>query len=207
MCHFIPVHYLGIAFFGNVEGQNTTKILVFDYLFAFFNSTNRGKSTSCLYLIIIILCVSHTNVNWGFSAGVSVTARQLDSSWLFLKFWPILTMLYFWSLHSFSYFYVHQLMYQSFGDCTKCTNYSRYHRHFHVPQFFNSLARLKYVSFISLSFIFNLSSAGKFSFLLLTVIRSSRLSDIIWFASISKFQRGFYVSFSRMYYYIPCVRF
>ena len=31
MCHFLPVHHLGIAFLGRVEGQNIT--MVIDVLF------------------------------------------------------------------------------------------------------------------------------------------------------------------------------
>ena len=40
------------------------------------------------------------------------------------------------SLHPFCYFQVLQSLYQSFGDCTKNTNYNWYNRHFHVLQFF-----------------------------------------------------------------------
>ena len=36
-------------------------------------------------------------------------------------------------LNSSSSFQVLQSLYQSFGDCTECTNYIWYHRHFHVP--------------------------------------------------------------------------
>ena len=69
-------------------------------------------------------------------------------------------------LHPSRYFQVPQSLYQCFGDCTKSTNYNWYNRHFHVPQFFNSLARSRYLSLFSLSFNFTLRSAGtaKFSF-------------------------------------------
>ena len=40
------------------------------------------------------------------------------------------------SLHPSHYFQVSQSLYQSFGDCTKSTNYNWYNRHFHAPQFF-----------------------------------------------------------------------
>ena len=69
---------------------------------------------------------------------------------------------------------------------------------------FNSLARLRYLSFFSLSFNFTLWSAGTakstillvLSFLLI-IIRSGRLSEIRWSICISKSQRSLYVSFSR----------
>ena len=40
-----------------------------------------------------------------------------------------------YSLHLSHLFHVLQSLYQSFGECTKTTNYSWYHRHFHVPHF------------------------------------------------------------------------
>ena len=39
-------------------------------------------------------------------------------------------------LHSFSYFDVLQSLYQTFVDCTECTNYNWYHCRFHVPLLF-----------------------------------------------------------------------
>ena len=79
----------------------------------------------------------------------------------------------------------------SFGDCTKRSNYSCYHRHFHVPWgfFFTSLARSTYLSLFKLSFLFTLwfvrtakSTIRQvlflflifFFFLLLTITRSGR---------------------------------
>ena len=77
-----------------------------------------------------------------------------------------------------------------FGGCTKCTNYDWYHRHFHVPSFFfSSLARSRYLSFFSLSFIFILGSAGTAKSTILQVVfffsfcwpttSSGRLAEII----------------------------
>ena len=39
-------------------------------------------------------------------------------------------------LHSFSYFQVLRSLYQTFGHCTKSSNYNSYHRHLHVAYFF-----------------------------------------------------------------------
>ena len=96
-------------------------------------------------------------------------------------------------LHLSWNFLVLQSWYQSFGDCTKITNYSWHNRHFHVPHFFNSLARSRYLSFFSLSFNFTLWSAGtdkstimQVLFFLLIIIRSSRLAEIRWSVCISK---------------------
>ena len=58
------------------------------------------------------------------------------------------------SLHSSSYFQVLQPLYQSFGDCTKCTNYNWYHHHFHVPQFFLFPSKVKVLIFLFTSFQF-----------------------------------------------------
>ena len=62
-------------------------------------------------------------------------------------------------LHLSSYFQVLYSLYQSFGDCSKRTNYKWYKRHFHVPQFFSKVGS-RYLSFFSLSFNFTLWSAG-----------------------------------------------
>ena len=73
-------------------------------------------------------------------------------------------------LHTSSNFQVLQSLYQFFDDCTERTNYNWYHRHFHVPQFFSSLARSKYLSFCSLSFGFTLRSAGTAKFTIRQVL-------------------------------------
>ena len=43
---------------------------------------------------------------------------------------------------------------------TKSTNHNWYHRHLHVPQFFNSLPKSWYLSIFSFSFNFTLWSTG-----------------------------------------------
>ena len=97
-------------------------------------------------------------------------------------------------LHSSSYFQVLQSFYQSFGDCTKSTNYNWYKIHFHVPQFVRSQARSRYLSLFSHSFNFTLWSAGLakstillvvFIYFLLIIIRSGLLAEIRWSVSIS----------------------
>ena len=70
--------------------------------------------------------------------------------------------------------------------------------------FCNSLARLRYSSFFSLSFNFTLWSAEtakstilQVLFLFLIIIRSGHLAEIRWFVCISKYHRSFCVTFSR----------
>ena len=115
-------------------------------------------------------------------------------------------------LHLFYYFWVFQSLYKSFGDCTKSTDYN-YKRHFHVPVFFVSQARSKYVSFFSLSFSFALWSAETaksttlhahcffvlfcFVLFLLIITRSARLTEIKWSVWMSKSQWSLRVSCSR----------
>ena len=60
------------------------------------------------------------------------------------------------SLHPSHNFQVVWCLYQSFCDCTKSTNYNWYNRHFHVPQFFKSLARSRYFPHFLHSFNFTL---------------------------------------------------
>ena len=45
-------------------------------------------------------------------------------------------------------------LYQSIHFCIECANYNWYHCHFHVPHFFNCLARSKYLPLFLLSFCF-----------------------------------------------------
>ena len=99
-------------------------------------------------------------------------------------------------------------------DCIKSTNYNWCKHHFHVPQFFNSLARSRYLSLFSLSFNFTLWSAGSakstilqvlylfifyffFFFFFLIIIRSGHLAKIRWSVYMSKSYRSLCVSFSR----------
>ena len=111
-----------------------------------------------------------------------MTASLLQSLGLFSIFWPICSLD---CLRSSSYFQVPQSIYQSFGECTKCTNYNWYHRHFHVPQFFQFVSKV--LEFILLFVFFQFysvvsrdskveNSAG--SLFLLIIIRYGRLAGI-----------------------------
>ena len=64
--------------------------------------------------------------------------------------------LYYCSLNSLlsSYFLVHLSLYQSFGDCTKSTNYNYRHFMFH-SFFFSSLTRSTYFSIITVIIIYS----------------------------------------------------
>ena len=74
-----------------------------------------------------------------------------------------------------------------FSYCSQRTNYNWYNCHLHVPRFFNSLARLMYLSFFTHSFSFILWSAETakstilqvlfFCWLLLSLVFWSRLGD------------------------------
>ena len=75
---------------------------------------------------------------------------------------------------------------------------------FMFHSFFNSLARSRYLSFFSHSFIFILWSAGtakstilQILFLLLIIIRSGLLAGIRWSVCMLKYHRSLCVSFSR----------
>ena len=75
------------------------------------------------------------------SAGAVTSTR-----WLII----IIILLFFRlvGLHLPSYFQVLQSQYQSFGKCTKSTNYNWYHRHFHAPQF-SQFAFFQFYSVVS----------------------------------------------------------
>ena len=65
-----------------------------------------------------------------------------------------------YGLNSSSDFQFPQTLSLSFVNCSKCAKYFWYNYHFHRPQFFSSLARSKYLSIFSLSFLFTLCAAG-----------------------------------------------
>ena len=101
-------------------------------------------------------------------------------------------------LHSFSYFPVLQTFYQSFGDCTECTNYNWYHRHCHIPHFllFPSKVEVLIFHFPSILLWGHLRQQSKqfckFSCFFLIIIMSSRLAEIRWSVCVSKSQRSYY---------------
>ena len=108
------------------------------------------------------------------------------------------------SLHPSHYFQVLQSLYQSFGDCTKNTNYNWYNSHFHVPQFFQFPIKVEVLIPLFTFFQFysvvcwdaKVHNSANFLFLLI-IIRSGCLTEIRWFVCISKSQRSLCVSFSR----------
>ena len=91
-----------------------------------------------------------------------------------------------------------------FSDCTKCTNYNWYYRHFHAPYFLMLLQSLGiYLSFRFLSVFSQWSSRTtrfimqQILFFLLAIIRSGRLAEIRWSIFISNPPRSLCISFSR----------
>ena len=70
---------------------------------------------------------------WSFT-GVWVTASLLKSPGLFPVFWLISIMVWFGQSSPVLLFPSPPV--QSFGDCTKSTNYNWYNHHFHISQFF-----------------------------------------------------------------------
>ena len=101
-------------------------------------------------------------------------------------------------LHPSSYFQVLQSLYQSFDDCTKCTNYNWYKRHFHVPQFLQFPSKVEVLIFLFTFFQFysvvNRNSLvhifASSLFLLLIIVRSGRLAEIKWSVCMSKSLRS-----------------
>ena len=76
-----------------------------------------------------------------------VSSSLQDSSWLSGRSQQYCSLD---GLHSSSYFQIHQSQYQTFSDCTEQSIYNWYHCHFHVPKFFSSQPKFKYLSFFSL---------------------------------------------------------
>ena len=95
-------------------------------------------------------------------------------------------------LYACSYFQFFQSLYQSFGDCTECTDYNWYHRNFHLPLFFSFQARSGNSSLFLSSFNFTLLSAGTAKSTIRQVLCFwSRLGDSIVFQIPENFVRPF----------------
>ena len=77
----------------------------------------------------------YTSICGGFFIRVWMTASLLksrDSSQYSGRSYQCIKVNGF---HSTSYFNALQFLYQSVGDCTKCTNFNGYHCQLHVPKF------------------------------------------------------------------------
>ena len=104
-----------------------------------------------------------------------------------------------WTVWTSHYFHVLWSLHQSFGDCTKSTNYNWYNRHFHVLQIsqFSSKFQLFIPLFIFFQLYFEVRWDSKLVSFLLIIIRSGLLAEIWWSVYITKSQRSLCVSFSR----------
>ena len=136
----------------------------------------------------ILVCASYYFTPWEFFTSALDNRLLLESEW---QVSSILRDSFKYSgrsqqccsldcLLSSSYFQVLQSLYQSFGDCTKSTNYNWYNCQFHVPHlFFNSLTKSRYLSFFRLPSTLLCDQPGQqsqqfckfsFSFLLLLLL-------------------------------------
>ena len=179
-------------------------------LFAFFDfhSARTFKSTIQQVLFIIIIFTP-----WEFFTSALADGLSLESEWQVFSCLQDSSQYFGWShqcysldgLHSSSIFkssspFTNLLLSVSRAPITIGINIT-----FMFHNFFNSLARSKYLSFFSLSFISTLWSDGTVKstilqvlfFFLLIIIRSGRLTEIWWFVFISKSQMSLCVSFSR----------
>ena len=126
----IIVIFIFLSFFNSLARSKNLSIFLISFSFILW-SAGRAKSTISFVLFFLLLLW----VFWLSFTGFYETASLLKSQWIFSVFRPISIMQRLDGFHSPSYFLVIQSLYQSFGDCTKSTNYNWYNRHFHVPQF------------------------------------------------------------------------
>ena len=137
----------------------------------------------------------NASFNWWFFARVWVTA-SLKSPGLY-------------NLYPSSNFQFH--LYHSFIENIKSIDYNWYHRHFHVPQFFQFPDKVLVLIF-SLSFNFTLrlartekSITQQVLFFFVDFLKFGRLPEIGWSVCILKSKKGLCVSFSgtdsENYYY------
>ena len=146
-----------------------------------------------IYYYFTLLIVFHISISRClFFTGVWVTACLRDSSQYAVV----------WMVSMLSYSQVLQSLFQSFGDCTKSSNYNWYHCHFHVLHFFSSICKVQVFIFLFTFFQFYCGLLGQqsprfgnfsffffFFFFLLTITRSGHLAKIRWSVCISKSQK------------------
>ena len=122
--------------------------------------------------------VFHRSLNYNKSPPVSRTLLGILADFNNAIVWIVSTCLFISNP---------PVLYQSFGDCTKSTNYNSCNGHFQGTQFLKNFPRFTYKYFFSLSFNFIQWSAGTaasmilqvlFFFFFLIIIRSGRLVEI-----------------------------
>ena len=126
--------------------------------FHFIYCDNKENHHYYYYNFFTLSIVFHPSSSWIFFTGVWMIESLLKSPGLSSVFWliyiAIVWMVSIRPLISKS----SSLLSQFFVDCTEHSNYNWYHRHLHIPLFFNSLSRSTYLSLFSLSFSFTLWS-------------------------------------------------
>ena len=127
----------------------------------------------CILLLLSLLLLFYpfesfqTSVSRWFLTEVLVKTSLLKFPGFFSVCWSILTMPWFgWSLLILLFISLPVPKHQSLGDCTKSTNYDRYHRHCHVPQFFQFSRKVEVLILLFAFFQFYpvVSRNRKFSF-------------------------------------------
>ena len=88
-------------------------------------------------------------------------------------------------LYSSCYFQVNQSLYRWYGDCSKNANHNGYHH-----DLFNSLAKMSYLWFFSISFNFTLWSAGT---------AKSTILQVLFFVDYYKFWLAGWDSMIRLF--------
>ena len=99
-------------------------------------TTNNSHNNNLLLLLLLLFVFFTPVLADGFSLDFEwqqVSSSSQDSSQYSSRFQQYCCLD---DLHSSSYFQVLRSLYQSFGNCTKNTNYNWYKCHFHVLQFF-----------------------------------------------------------------------
>ena len=133
---------------------------------------------------------------------VSNLSLSKSKSGLFSVFWPISTMLD--SHYLSSNFQILNSFYQTFGDCTKRTNYNWYNRLFNAPRLFQFPSKFQVLIPLFVFFKFhsvvswdsNVYNAVSSLFLLI-IKKFGSLTEIRWSVCMLKSQKSLCVSFSR----------
>ena len=134
-----------------------------------------------LFYILLLLPESFSHSEWADGLSLEFEWQQISSSFQVSSQYSGRSQrcCSLDGLHASSYFQVLQSMSQSFGDCTKSTNYNWYNRYYHVPRFFQFPSKVQVLILLFAFFQFysvdsNVHNSVKSFLLLLIIIRFSR---------------------------------
>ena len=151
----ITVTFIFYWYFGSLAKSKYLSIFLLSFVFTLWSARMANYTGwQVLLLLFTPIRVFHTSVSRWFLTKFEwqrVSSSLQDSSQYSDQSQQCSSLD---GLHSSFYFQVLQSLYQSFGDCTKCTNHNWYNHQFHVSQFFQFPSKVQVFIFLFFFFQF-----------------------------------------------------